>query len=166
MTYHMRRKDREIVDKSKMVEVIKSGRYAVIALCRESEPYIVSLSYGFDESTDTFYFHGANEGQKIDFIRSNPRACLTIVQDKGYQEGHCTHAYRSIIVRGKMILIDDPEERVLGVKVMINHLETDGGKHRQMIKDTEKIWRDTQMFKLRIESMSCKERPQIEKEGG
>jgi len=161
MTYHMRRKDREIVDKKKMFEVIKAGRYAVIALCEESEPYIVSMSYGFDESNETFYFHGAKEGQKIDMMRTNPRACLTVIQDMGYQDGHCTHAYRSVIVRGEIVLIDDPEERVRGVNVMITHLETDGEKQRQNIKDSDKVWKSTQMFKLRIESITGKERPEL-----
>jgi nitroimidazol reductase NimA-like FMN-containing flavoprotein (pyridoxamine 5'-phosphate oxidase superfamily) len=161
MTYHMRRKDREITDRSGMLEVIKAGRYAVIGLCKDSESYVVTMSYGFDESSDTFYFHGAGEGQKIHFIQSNPHVCLTIIQDNGYQDGYCTHAYRSIIVRGKMILIDDKEERVLAIKVMIAQLETDGEKQLKLIEESNKIWRDTQMFKLKIGSMTCKERPRI-----
>lgn len=158
----MRRKDREIIDRSEMIEVIKSGQYAVMALCRESEPYVVSLSYGFDEATDTFYFHGAAEGQKIEFIKSNPKACLTVVQDKGYQDGHCTHAYRSVIVRGRMVPVDDREERVSGIKFMIAHLEKDSEKQLRLIEESNKVWRGTQMFKLEIESMTCKQRPVID----
>lgn len=164
MRYHMRRKDREITEKHTMIEVIKSGQYAVIGLCKESEPYIVSMSYGFDEETNTLYFHGAKEGQKIDFIKSNPKACLTIIQDNGYQDGHCTHLYRSIIVRGDMVLIDDTAERFRAIKIMIAHLERDGESQLKMINDSNKIWLNTQMFKLKIDSMTCKERPQISEE--
>jgi nitroimidazol reductase NimA-like FMN-containing flavoprotein (pyridoxamine 5'-phosphate oxidase superfamily) len=164
MTYHMRRKDREITDRSKMLEVIKAGKYAVIGLCKDSEPYVVSMSYGFDETTDTFYFHGAKEGLKINFIKSNPKACLTIIQDNGYQDGHCTHVYTSVIVRGELVLIDDSAERVRAIKTMITHLETDGEKQIKMIEESNKIWRNTQMFKLKIDSMTCKERPEMSEE--
>ena len=162
MKYHMRRKDREIIDRDRIIEVIKLGQYAVIGLCKDSEPYVVTMSYGFDEETDTFYFHGAKEGHKIDFIKSNPKACLTIIQDNGYQDGHCTHLYRSIVVRGDMVLIDDTAERVQAIKAMIIHLETDGEKQLKLIEDSNRIWRNTQMFKLNIESMTCKERPEAE----
>jgi nitroimidazol reductase NimA-like FMN-containing flavoprotein (pyridoxamine 5'-phosphate oxidase superfamily) len=162
MTYHMRRKDREITERGKIVEVIKSGQYAVIGLCKASDPYVVSMSYGFDKETDTFYFHGAKEGQKIDFIKSNPKACLTIVQDNGYQDSHCTHVYTSVIVRGEMVLIDDTAERVRAIKTMITHLETDGEKQHKLIDESNKVWRNTQMFKLKIDSMTCKDRPEME----
>jgi nitroimidazol reductase NimA-like FMN-containing flavoprotein (pyridoxamine 5'-phosphate oxidase superfamily) len=155
----MRRKDREITDRSKMLEVINSGKYAVISLCKEDEPYVVTMSYGFDESADTFFFHGAEEGQKIEFIKANPKACLTVIQDNGYLDGRCTHAYRSVIVRGEMVLIDDPEERVSAVKVMIDHLESDGRKILRLVEDSNKTWQGTQMFKLKVESITCKERP-------
>jgi uncharacterized protein len=161
MQYHIRRSHREVTDRNKMIEVVKTGRYAVIALCNENEPYVVTLSYGFDEATDTFYFHGATKGQKIDFIKANPKACLTIVKDQGYQYDHCTHAYQSVICRGNMVLVDHPEERIQAIKVMIHQLEPHPETQLAKINDTDAVWRQTQMFKLVVESMTCKERPTI-----
>lgn len=161
MHYHMRRSDREVTDKNKILNLIKMGKYAVIALCNGNEPYLVTMSYGFDESTNTFYFHGATKGQKIDFIKANPDACLTIIEDLGYQFDECTHAYRSVVVRGKMVFIDGPEERVHGIKVMIDQLEPNTEKQLLKINDSDAVWRGTQMFKLAVESMTCKERPKI-----
>jgi uncharacterized protein len=161
MHYSMRRKDREISDRGEMMDVIRAGKYAVIALCRESEPYLVTMSYGFDEATESFYFHGAKKGQKIDFLKVNPNACLTVIQDKGYQTGHCTHAYRSVIVRGKMRLVEDPEERVTAIRCMIDQLETDRMKQYRMMDDRDSPWPNTQMFKIKIDSMTCKERPPV-----
>lgn len=162
MNYHMRRKDREITDKTKMIDVINKGKYSVIALCNDNEPYVVTMSYGFEETTNTFYFHGADKGQKIDFIKANPNACLTIIEDLGYQIGQCTHAYRSVICRGKMTMVNASEERVHGIKVMIHQLEPRPDDQLAKIDDTDATWRRTQMFKLAVESMTCKERPKIE----
>ncbi|MBN1380912.1 MAG: pyridoxamine 5'-phosphate oxidase family protein [Deltaproteobacteria bacterium] len=158
----MRRQDREVTDKKKMMEIIKKGKYAVIALCSDNDPYIVTLNYGFDELTNTFYFHGADKGQKIDLIKANPNASLMIIEDLGYQYGHCSHAYRSVVCRGKMTLIDHPEERVHGIEVMIHQLEPRPEGQLARIRDTDVIWRRTQIFKLAVESMTGKERPEIE----
>ncbi|MBU4316419.1 MAG: pyridoxamine 5'-phosphate oxidase family protein [Proteobacteria bacterium] len=161
MHYHMRRKDREITDRIGMIAVIRTGKFAVIALCKESEPYLVTMSYGFDEATETFYFHGAKQGQKIEFLKANPKVCLTVIEDKGYQHGHCTHAYRSVVVRGKMLLVDDLEERVKAIRIMIDQLETDKTKYFNMVDDPHSQWPGTRMFKLKIEAMTCKERPPV-----
>jgi hypothetical protein len=157
----MRRKDREIQDRLAMLDVIRNGKYAVIALCKDSEPYLVTMSYGFDQTTETFYFHGANKGRKIDFLKTNPEACLTVIEDKGYQFGHCTHAFRSVVVRGKMLLVDEPAERITAIRLMIDQLETDKIKHLDMIADPRSQWPATQMFKLKMEAITCKERPPV-----
>jgi hypothetical protein len=161
MQYHMRRSDREITDKNKIRGIIRAGKYAAVALCSRDEPYVVALSYGFDEGADAFYFHGAAQGRKIDLIRANPQACLTIIEDLGYQQGECTHAYRSVVVRGKMVLVDDPRERVHGITVMIRQLEAHPEKQLLKITEADAVWHRTQIFKLAVESMTAKERPPI-----
>jgi len=71
MSYHIRRNDREITDQNKIYDIIKNNKYAIIALCYNNEPYIVTLSYGFDEKDKSLYFHSAKSGQKIDIINKN-----------------------------------------------------------------------------------------------
>ena len=82
----MRRIEKEIKDKEELVELLKGGKFAVISLSKENETYIVTLSYGYDESKNAFYFHCAKEGQKLDFIKANPYICGTVIEDNGYKE--------------------------------------------------------------------------------
>jgi uncharacterized protein len=89
--YHMRRNDRQITDETELSEVLTQGKYAMIAMCRENEPYIVTLSYGYDKSKDTLYLHTGLKGLKIDFITYNPNVCATIIDDGGYIMGECSH---------------------------------------------------------------------------
>lgn len=102
MKYHMRKADREIQDPVQLEAVIKNGKYAVIAMCRNNEPYIVTLSYGYDEADHALYFHGAKDGLKIEFLKANPEVCLTIIHDQGYIPQVCSHAYKTVVIRGKM----------------------------------------------------------------
>jgi nitroimidazol reductase NimA-like FMN-containing flavoprotein (pyridoxamine 5'-phosphate oxidase superfamily) len=153
----MRRTDREIQNADLMESIIKNGKYAVVALCKENEPYIVTLSYGYDASSRSFYFHGARAGLKLDFLRANPQVCMTIMDDQGYIPGECSHAYRTVVIRGKMELLEEEAERVKGIEVMINHFETDPAKMMAKIKPGTEAWRSTVIMRLTIAEISGKE---------
>ena len=58
------------------------------------------------------------EVKKIDFIMSNPKACVTIIEDFG-SEPICDHSYRSLIIRGNMPLVKTPEETDYAIRLLI-----------------------------------------------
>jgi nitroimidazol reductase NimA-like FMN-containing flavoprotein (pyridoxamine 5'-phosphate oxidase superfamily) len=39
--------------------------------------------------------------------------------------GECAHAYRSVVVRGNMTVVETLEEKKRGLEVMLGHLEID-----------------------------------------
>ena len=56
--YHLEnRPDREIKDKSEIAGILNNGKFCTISMCRDNEPYIVTLSYGYDLDNDALYFH-------------------------------------------------------------------------------------------------------------
>ena len=59
MSFHVRRKDREITKADEMHQVSKQATYVTVALCMEGEPYLVSLSHGDDQTQNCLYFHCA-----------------------------------------------------------------------------------------------------------
>lgn len=122
--YHMRKVEKEIKNKKNLIEILRGGKFTTISMCKENEPYIITLSYGYDESKHALYFHCAKEGQKIDFIQANPYVCGTIIEDNGYKDG-CGQTFRSIIFRGKIVIIEELEEKKYGFDILINQLETD-----------------------------------------
>ncbi len=158
MAYHMRRKDREIKDPSVIEAVIGAGRYAVCALCSENEPYVVTLSYGYDRRANRLYFHCAAEGRKIDILRKNPIVCLTIIEDNGYIEHECSHAYRTVVIRGKMEFVSDEEERLHAIRALIDHFEKEPALLAGKIDSSSEEWKRTCMLRLAIDESSCKER--------
>ncbi len=123
--YHMRRQDRAIGDPEELRRILKSGKYAAVAMCRADEPYIVTLSYGYDPEAHVCYFHAALQGLKLDFIRANPRVCATVIEDRGYVKGQCKHRYASVVLRGELALVQDRAEQQHGMDVLLNQLEED-----------------------------------------
>jgi uncharacterized protein len=75
----MRRNDKEILDKNIIAQIIHQAQVCRLGLCRDGQPYIVPLSFGYDGQS--IYFHTALEGRKIDFMTANPRVCFELEHD-------------------------------------------------------------------------------------
>jgi len=155
--YHMHLPEREISDEKEIECILRHGKYAVIAMCRENEPYIVTLSYGYDRENDTLFFHSAPTGLKLEFLKANPRVCATIIEDKGYIEEQCAHAYRSVVLYGRMSLIEAASEKEYGMVLLMRQLEPHPEKVEQRLIKSERFLRHTAMFKLVIDSKRAKE---------
>lgn len=123
--YHVRRTDRELTEPEAIASVLRRGKYATIALVQDGEPYVVTLSYGWDEEGGALYFHLAREGRKLDAIAAEPRVCATVIVDGGYEQTKCKHHYESVVLTGTMSLVEDGEEARHGMRVLVGHLEDD-----------------------------------------
>lgn len=152
----MRRIEKEISNEEEIIEILKNGKYAIISLCKENEPYIVTLSYGYDDTKRALYFHCAKEGQKLDFIKSNPNVCGTVIEENGYTDG-CGQAFRSVVFRGTMVIVETLEEKKKGLEVLINQLEKDPIPTKNKFLKKENTYENLGMLRLDITDISGKE---------
>ncbi len=153
--YHMHKKEKEITGQDVLKEILKRGKYAVISMCRDNEPYIVVLNYGYDKDENALYFHCALKGLKLDFIEHNPKVCGTVIEDGGYVRGDCNQIYRSVVFWGKMHLIEEVEEKKRGIEVLLNHLEGGSEKYRQGLSSDD-AYRKVGILRLDITEISGK----------
>ena len=74
----MRRRDREITDREKMLEIVAECDCCRLGLVDNGEAYIVPMNFGFEDagSALTLYFHCAAEGRKLDLIAPAPTSRL------------------------------------------------------------------------------------------
>ena len=121
MAFHVRRKDREITDSDVLKKVLKSTKYITVVLCMDNTPYLVSLSHGYDEAANCLYFHCANEGKKIVYLKANPNVWGQAVQDYGVTD-ECDYAYTCVHFKGKVSLIHDLGEKRHAMEVMVRQL--------------------------------------------
>jgi nitroimidazol reductase NimA-like FMN-containing flavoprotein (pyridoxamine 5'-phosphate oxidase superfamily) len=159
MSLHVRRKDREITDINLFIKILKSAKYMTIALCRNNEPYLVSLSYGYDEPKNCLYFHSANEGKKLIFLRSNNNVWGQALLDYGYQEGECTHLYASVNFSGKAKLITNLEEKRHAIECMTRQLDPNPNDLLKKL-NIEKL-KTTTIGRIDIEQITGKKAQQI-----
>jgi len=125
MTHQMRRTDKEISSPEEIDALLSSGRFVTIGLADGGRPYLVTLSYGFDAETRRLYSHAAPVGRKLDICAANPAACGTVIRDLGYVPDDCTQHYESVVVYGRLRLVDDADEARHGMRVLMGQLEAD-----------------------------------------
>jgi nitroimidazol reductase NimA-like FMN-containing flavoprotein (pyridoxamine 5'-phosphate oxidase superfamily) len=119
----------------------------------DNEPYLVSLSHGYDEKRNCLYFHCANEGKKLVYIKANNNIWGQAVQDYGVTD-ECDYAYTSVHFKGTVSLIDDLSEKRHAMEVMVRQLSTNPEEKLAKIK-TEKL-ANTTMGRIDISYMTGK----------
>jgi hypothetical protein len=116
----LRRKDRAVVSKKGIEGIIKKAEILRVAFSNNQQPYIVPVNFGFNDNT--FYFHCANKGKKLDLIKNNPKVAFelegTVELIKGDIPCKFTMAYESVIGSGTASIVDKPQEKIDG----LNHI--------------------------------------------
>jgi uncharacterized protein len=152
----MRRSERQIKDQAVIEDTILKGKYATLALCRDNEPYIVTLSYGYESDSKSLYFHCAKNGLKTEFVQDNPCVCATIVQDCGYIQGECAHAYQAVVLRGKIEILTEESDKEKAMAVLIDHLEARPEIMRTKLQTKTEQYREMRTWRLAIEEITGK----------
>jgi len=119
----IRRKDKAITDIREMRKILRTAQYVTLAMCSNDEPYLVSLSHGYDEERNCIYFHCAKEGKKIDILKANNLVWGQAIADHGYVQGACDHLYATTQFRGRVTFVEDIEDKEHALRVMIESLD-------------------------------------------
>lgn len=154
--YHMQKQEREITDATAMAAILEGGQFATLALARDNEPYLVTLNYGYDRDNRVLYFHSANAGLKFDFLRDNPGVCGTVVQDRGYLPGKCSHAYNSVVFWGSIEILEEEAAKRQGLGCMIDFLEPDPEPVRRRLLAEGGTLSGVTVLKLTIDEITGK----------
>ncbi len=149
LTNKMRRKDKEITDKTKIDKIINKCEICRLGLSKDNTPYIVPISFGYDGSN--IYFHTAHKGQKIDYINSNTQVCLefeTGVNLISNDTLPCKwgFSFQSVICQGAVEELTDLEKANDALNLIMIHYS---GKKWDM---TEKMVRSVRVWKVPIDS--------------
>jgi uncharacterized protein len=148
----MRRKDREITDRTEIEAILQEAQVCRIALADGDGPYIVPMCFGYDDGS--IYLHSAPEGRKITMIQANPRCCFEVDQCNGIVKGKnaCSWGmhYKSVIGFGRATILSDPEEKKHGLTCIMRQYQD--GTHEFSDEDI----RNVAVIRISIESITAK----------
>ncbi|MFW9834913.1 MAG: pyridoxamine 5'-phosphate oxidase family protein [Candidatus Thorarchaeota archaeon] len=151
----IRRKEKAIESKDEVIAIIKKAKYITIAMSVDDEPYLATLSHGYDDENYCIYFHCAQEGKKVDMLKKNNIVWGQALDDRGYVDGACDHLFATAQFRGRVMFLENNEEKKHALEIMIHALEPDPGK---VIEEqiTEKSLKRVNIGRIEIEYMSGK----------
>jgi len=154
--YHLRKTEKTTDDQEVVDKVIMTGKYMSLALCLDNEPYVVTLSYGYDREKNVLYSHCAKKGHKLDIIRINNRVCGTVIVDGGYIQGECGQPFESVVFRGTVDEVFDLDEKKHAMSMMLKHLEDDPGIVQKSKLDEDKRYNAFGILRINIEEIRVK----------
>lgn len=104
------------------LEVMRKAPYITVSFTRpDGTAYGVPLSLA-SASDDTWYFHCATEGDKLEAIATHPEVCLSAVTKckptVGPKDGSFTLQYRSAIAFGRAEVVTDEEEKTEALRAI------------------------------------------------
>lgn len=117
----MRKKGRR-KDAAWALAVFDAAPYVTLSMTRpDGTPYGLPLSL-VRAGADTFYFHCAGAGEKLDCLRLSPVVGLSAVSrcTPRFEEekNNFTEYYRSAIAVGRAEFVDDPQEKIMALRLL------------------------------------------------
>ena len=115
MKHEMRRAKQRLAPEESLA-ILEKGSSGVLALWDGEEPYAVPLSYVYHQGK--LYFHCARAGRKLAAARTCPKASFCVVAADHVIPEKYTTAYRSVIVSGRLRIIEDEAEMVPALRLL------------------------------------------------
>ncbi len=160
MSNGMTRREREITDINKIIEILDKSKVAHIGMVDGDEPYVVPMNYGYTFENDKLiiYLHGARRGRKLDVIRANPKVFFEAECDLVPFEGDiaCRYgiAYFSIMGKGiAEIIEEDAEEKKKALSLL---MKAQTGKDFEF---EDKMVAFVSIIKITVSEFTAKYRP-------
>ena len=149
----IRRSDRALT-LNQASEILQKGEYGILStVSPDGRPYGVPISFAFDGNA--LYFHGADEGHKLDNLASNPRVSFCVVGATEILPDKFATRYESAIVFGVARELTGDEKHA-GLTELLKKYSAD------FIEKGEKYINSdigkTRVFKIEVESLSGKAR--------
>ncbi|QDQ02315.1 pyridoxamine 5'-phosphate oxidase family protein [Lysinibacillus fusiformis] len=154
--------NRACTDERQINEFLLEAQTAFLGLVDNDIPYVIPLNFVLKDGS--FYFHGANEGRKIDIMNVNANACITISGNYGTMvnptPANTDTAYMSVIVNGKIEIVTDLDEATAAMQSMLDKYVPDYFKaplsKTHIDKYQSSLGSKTVVFKIKPINMTAK----------
>ena len=154
----VRRKDREITDYSKILDIINDCDCCRLGLVDHHEAYIIPMNFGYDliDEQLLLYFHCANEGRKINLLPKQSVVSFEMDTKHRLAEGKLgcdfSYLYQSIMGTGTVEEVSDTDEKIYGLQKIMAHYT-----NKTQWEFNDKVLNLTKVLKLSVSTLSCKE---------
>lgn len=156
MFREIRRQNRILDDEARIKELLQDSEYGFLSLGMDENGYSygIPISYAYDETTNSLYFHCAPEGKKLDILKENTKVSFSIVGVTKPVAEQFTTLYESVVVFGKADINLPDEEKRKALRLLVAKYSPDYIELGEKYMD--KSWNRTAVFKIDIEHITAK----------
>lgn len=143
----MRRSAKAITDLGYIESILELTPVGVLSMCMKDAPYSIPVNFYY--CNERIYIHCAKEGEKLSYLKANPRVCFLVVSpvDVPVEECHGAMNYESVLCFGEAAYSDSSPRDIL-VRL--------GEKYGTCSEVTEEDCQRTAMITIAVEQVSAK----------
>lgn len=136
------------------IELLKNEPRGVLSLIGDDGyPYGLPIDHWYNEEDGCLYFHSGKTGHKVDAMKACPKASFC-VYDRGFRkEGDWALHIKSVIVFGKIEIVEDHEEAISLTRELSRKYTSDAAYIDEEIR---KYGHEVLVFRLVPEHMTGK----------
>ena len=109
MFRELKRKNKQIPHEE-CIRLLKTEMRGVLSVLGDDDyPYGAPMNFWYDEEEGIIYFHSARVGHRIDALRKHDKVSFCIYDSGYHEEDDWALTITSVVVFGRIELIDDPE---------------------------------------------------------
>lgn len=96
------------ISQQECVELLKSETRGVLAVRGDNDyPYCMPMNHFYNEDDGKIYFHCGKIGHRLDSLKRDNKVCFCVYDNGFSAEGEWALNVKSVIVFGKIKIIDD-----------------------------------------------------------
>jgi nitroimidazol reductase NimA-like FMN-containing flavoprotein (pyridoxamine 5'-phosphate oxidase superfamily) len=149
---------RAAYDKATVHAILDAGRICHVGFISGGRPCVIPMLYA--RSGDTVYLHGSNASRMLRALAAGTELSLAVTLLDGYvlarSAFHHSVNYRSVVVFGKALLVEDPMEKMEALRLVTNHVVP--GRWEEVRVPNERELKGTTVLAVGIEEASAKVR--------
>ena len=147
----MRRFKQELSE-DECIQILENQPRGFLSVWGENDyPYSIPINYVYDSKK--IIFHSAMEGHMYDSITKHNKVSFTVLNDGEKVENEWWYIFKSVIVFGKIKVIEDNEEKIEKLTLLGNKYFP---SEEYTQNEIDKAFERTLVLELEIEHMSGK----------
>lgn len=154
----VREPQRAVYDRSVVNRILDEGFICHVGFAIDGQPFVIPTSYGRHD--DVLYIHGSAASRMLRSVSAGIPMCVTVTLLDGLVLARSifNHSmnYRSVVVVGTGIEIQDREEKLTALRLLSEHIVP--GRWNEARQPNEKELKATTIIRLPIQEFSAKVR--------
>jgi len=150
--------DRGVYDRETLYQILDEGFICHVGFVVDGQPFVIPTSYG--RKGAGLYIHGSAASRMLRRLKDGVPVCITVTLLDGLVLARSVfnHSmnYRSVMILGKAVPVDDPEEKRAALRALSEHILP--GRWDDARQPNERELKATSVLRVPIEEFSAKVR--------